>query len=190
MQQTEADTAMSSRLSLGSGSNTSPHQWDVDIRDGPGIDQTIDLDDQPWDLPSNHFEIIVAEHVLEHLTNLEGALRECARILRPGGQLVVSWPMGLNERADPDHESTHWVWDTPLYYCGERGWDADVGLTVIDRDIEIHTHFDGIVGAGYRLAIELYRRRYGDGRWLFDLPVTSGEFTVTFECRGRSHDGE
>jgi ubiquinone/menaquinone biosynthesis C-methylase UbiE len=35
---------------------------------------------------------VVANSVLEHIADLEGALAECARLLRPGGQLVVTAP--------------------------------------------------------------------------------------------------
>jgi SAM-dependent methyltransferase len=168
------------RLNLGAGDDTDPGRWDVDIRDGPGIDQVVDLDEMPWPWPDETFGLIQASHVLEHLDSVGDALAECARVLRPGGFVEVHWPVGMNERADPDH-AHRWVWDTPLYYCGERAWDRDVGLAVVNRSVDVHVHLNGVSRWLYRRWIAMYRRRHGPGRWLFDLPATSGEFTVVFE---------
>lgn len=39
--------------------------------------------------PDNYFDLIVADNVLEHLNQLDDALKECKRILKPGGQLYA-----------------------------------------------------------------------------------------------------
>ena len=44
----------------------------------------------PWD--DNSVDAIFAYHVFEHLENWWGAFTECARILKPGGQLEVRVP--------------------------------------------------------------------------------------------------
>lgn len=168
------------RLNLGCGDDTRDGWWNVDALDAPGVDEIHNLEETPWPWPDEHFETILASHVFEHLTDVKVALRECERLLVPGGQLMVIWPVGLNELADPDHKH-RWVWDTPLYYCGERPWDPDVGLEVVDRSVTIHNHLQG----GWKWVLDrliaLYTRQYGSGRWQFDLPATSGEFTVIFE---------
>jgi ubiquinone/menaquinone biosynthesis C-methylase UbiE len=45
-------------------------------------------------LPSACVDLIVAEHVFEHLPRPEACLRECLRILKRGGRLVISGPNG------------------------------------------------------------------------------------------------
>ncbi|HET7009312.1 MAG TPA: class I SAM-dependent methyltransferase, partial [Anaerolineales bacterium] len=42
--------------------------------------------------PSDHFAVLVAKHVVEHLPEPEAAVREFARVLAPGGLGLVSTP--------------------------------------------------------------------------------------------------
>jgi 2-polyprenyl-3-methyl-5-hydroxy-6-metoxy-1,4-benzoquinol methylase len=42
--------------------------------------------------PDEHFDAITMNHVIEHLHDIAGTLRECYRILRPGGVLCVVTP--------------------------------------------------------------------------------------------------
>lgn len=42
--------------------------------------------------PERHFDVVVLWHVLEHLDDPGGVLREVARIVRPGGAVVVEVP--------------------------------------------------------------------------------------------------
>jgi len=167
-------------LHLGCGDREKPGYTNVDVRETAATDQVHDLEQTPWPWADNSTRRIVAEHVFEHLDSVETTLRECARILRPGGRLKVVWPVGQNGWADPDHEH-RWTWDTPEMYCGKRGWDADVGLSVVSRDISMVSHISGLPGALYRGLIAGLEWRQGQGRWLCDLPATSGEFTVVFE---------
>ena len=43
-------------------------------------------------LPSNHFDAITLNHVIEHLDTPDRTLREIARVLKPGGTVVVTTP--------------------------------------------------------------------------------------------------
>lgn len=173
---------MTKALHLGCGQNTRDDYHNVDYLDLDGVDEVVDLAEFPWPWADNSWNRIVAEHVFEHLEDMEQTLRECARILRPGGRLQVVVPIGMNAIADPDHEHV-WLWDTPLYYCGERHWDVDVGLTVVERNVSLHTHLpsESRLRTVYECAIAGLNRFCNPGRWMFDLPLTSGEFTVVFE---------
>jgi SAM-dependent methyltransferase len=50
----------------------------------------IDVTAAAW--PDESFDIILSGDVLEHVPDLDAALRECARVMRPGGRMVASFP--------------------------------------------------------------------------------------------------
>lgn len=173
-------------LHLGCGEDSRDGAHNVDQLAHDGVDEVVDLDRAPWPWPDDTFSRIEAHHVFEHLTDMETALRESARVLAPGGVLCLTLPVGQNAWADPDHEH-RWNWDTPEMFCGARPWDADVGLEVIEKGATVGSHMPGTAGVAYGGLLRLLSLRYGPGRWLFDLPATSGEFTVVFE---KPHDSE
>jgi SAM-dependent methyltransferase len=168
------------RLHLGCGDRRLPDAINVDARPTAAADVVHDLDEYPWPFPDDRFQEVVAEHVLEHLADPGDALAECARVLEPGGTVRAVLPVGGNAFADPDHEH-RWNWDTPGMYCGARGWDRDVGLRVADKDCTIGSHLHGPTGVVYGGLLRCLRLVHGPGRWQFDAPATSGEFTVIFE---------
>jgi SAM-dependent methyltransferase len=59
--------------------------------DRPDVDYRLDMQDTG--LPANSFDAVFASHVLEHVRDDRAALAELARILKPGGVLVVMVPL-------------------------------------------------------------------------------------------------
>lgn len=49
------------------------------------------IEDMPM-VPSNTYDCVVAKYVLEHVEHVDRAAREFARVLRPGGRLLVTVP--------------------------------------------------------------------------------------------------
>ncbi len=82
------------RLHLGSSANRLPGWVNIDLlRPGRRLDLYWDLR-RGLPFPSGSVEAIFAEHLIEHLTYGQGTvlLRECARVLRPGGVLRIGVP--------------------------------------------------------------------------------------------------
>ena len=76
----------------------------------------MDILDIPFD--NNYFDIILCNHVLEHIKDDQHALQEMGRILAPGGMLVLGIP---NE--------------------GSKWWQLAYDLETNLREITDHVHF-------------------------------------------------
>ena len=56
-----------------------------------GLDARVGtLEEQRF--PDEHFDVVTMRHVIEHVPKPEGLLTEIARILKPGGRLVITTP--------------------------------------------------------------------------------------------------
>jgi ubiquinone/menaquinone biosynthesis C-methylase UbiE len=52
--------------------------------------KTADAENLPF--PDNTFDVIVSAHVLEHIKHDDKVIKECARALKPGGELIIFVP--------------------------------------------------------------------------------------------------
>jgi 2-polyprenyl-3-methyl-5-hydroxy-6-metoxy-1,4-benzoquinol methylase len=60
----------------------------------------------PW--PRDHFDMVICTDVLEHVLDLNKAVRELLRVLKPGGTLIVRTPNQENLAFDtPPYEFVH-----------------------------------------------------------------------------------
>lgn len=73
---------------------------------GAGHGTDLDLDLQAIDLPDASLDVVLCNHVLEHVPDDGAALRELRRVLRPGGwallQVPVNGPVTLEEQKGDD----------------------------------------------------------------------------------------
>lgn len=77
----------------------------LDVNPRTVADVIQDLNIVPYPFPDNHFDIVIAEHILEHLNNVVQVVEELYRILKPGGILYVEVPHFSNSGffTDPTH---------------------------------------------------------------------------------------
>ena len=72
----------------------------VDIRNYPTTDIIQDLSLEHWDkLPSNYFDVVIAEHVAEHVPNRLWFVNECLRITKSNGLLIIEVPNWKHDSA-------------------------------------------------------------------------------------------
>lgn len=93
-------------LEVGSGpSRLFPRSTTLDFYEGCNPDVQHDLNDVPYPLPDNQFDLIVCLHVLEHVPHLVAATTELHRVLKPGGLLFVEVPYFTSVffYSDPTH---------------------------------------------------------------------------------------
>jgi len=72
----------SRKLNLGCGSDIKKGYINLDKAKIKGADVVHDLDKYPWPFPSNHFEVIYGQDVIEHVKDLFKSMNEIHRISR------------------------------------------------------------------------------------------------------------
>ena len=97
-------------LDIGCGLSKVENSWGIDILQYPEVDQILDLNNVPWDLPADHFEIIYAQHVIEHVVSIPEFMNEVHRIAKDGATVHVVTPhfSSIDSYSDPTHS-----WDLP-----------------------------------------------------------------------------
>ncbi len=93
------------RLNLGCGRDIRDGFVNVDNAPLDGVDVVHDLAQMPWPFADDSVEEILAKDLIEHIEDLEVFLRECHRVLRRGGCLIMSAP----------HFTSRGVWVDPTH---------------------------------------------------------------------------
>ncbi len=130
--------ALPRKLYLGSGRLFKPDCLNVDANPYWQPDVVWDLE-QPFPpedpvetarfgtvtIPRNHFDEIIAEHLLEHIRNLTDLMTNCLHLLRDGGVMRINVPYDLSYGAwqDPTHvrafnERSWWYYTKWFWYLG------------------------------------------------------------------------
>src|SRR3989344_5649087 len=65
------------------------------------IDIVSDITNIP--LRSNQFDVVLCSEVFEHIPYPENALKEIVRLMKPGGKLIFSAPLGSGQHQQPYH---------------------------------------------------------------------------------------
>jgi len=83
------------KLHLGAGEHPRAGWLNTDLHDYGRPEELVYLDARrPFPLRDASFDFVFSEHMLEHLSYAEGlqCLRECLRVLRPGGRIRIATP--------------------------------------------------------------------------------------------------
>jgi SAM-dependent methyltransferase len=93
------------KLNLGCGADIKPGWINLDSAALPGVDVVHDIEKLPLPFPDEEFEEILAQDMLEHLTDYVPVLRDLHRILKKGGTLAIRVPhfTSKNNFIDPTH---------------------------------------------------------------------------------------
>jgi SAM-dependent methyltransferase len=119
----------SRRLNLGCGQFRKEGFLNVDEDPGVEADVLVDLDRFPYPFDDGRFELIEADHVLEHLAEPFAVMAELHRILEPGGILVIRVPHFSRAMTHADHKHGFDVTFPHYFDPGFKGY-AGVPLTL------------------------------------------------------------
>ncbi len=100
--------------------------------------QKIDLEDIPF--PDATFDFVIGNHILEHVGNVEAALAQVRRVLKPGGRFICQTPYATKLSRTFEEPSLQSVEDRRFFY----GQDDHVRL--FGRDIEARLQRAGFAG--------------------------------------------
>lgn len=103
------------KLNLGSGRFPKEGYINVDHRADVGADIVQDLNQFPYAFADNEFDLVEADHVLEHLREPLLTMKEMHRILKPGGVFHMRVPHFSRGFSHPEHEHGFDV-SLPLYF--------------------------------------------------------------------------
>ena len=92
-------------LDVGCGEKKVAGAVGIDCRAVPGVDVVHDLDQIPWPFPDSAFERIICSHIIEHVADIAGFLREIHRVGAPGARVSIETPhfSSLDSWTDPSH---------------------------------------------------------------------------------------
>jgi len=151
-------------LVVGSGRDFKAEFFNVDINEAWGPDAVLDiagpavidtrLETERFGtvvLAEGSFDVIIANHVLEHIADLCQAMTNCLRLLRPGGQFQIQVPYDLSLGAwqDPTHlrafNENSWRYYTDWHWF--LGW-VDMRFDVIFMQYEASDFGKELIKAG------------------------------------------
>lgn len=138
----------------------------VDIAPAPGLDALSTASKMPF--RDATFDTVLCTEVLEHVEDAEGAVGEIARVLRPGGRLLMTVPFLY-----PTHEAPYDFWRTTHH--GLRSVLERHGLVVDDISAQggplvLVVHY---LIAALVQGVQLAASRLGRFGWLVDNSLTS-----------------
>ncbi len=171
------------RLNLGCGRDQ-PEGWtNVDVSDAVDADRVVDLDERPWPWETDSVGRVRAQHILEHLEDATGALREVCRVVESGGRVHVAYPIGHTAREDPTHEQ-QWSVSTAEWIGGEpqHGHELDLPLETEQIRVEWSLSQSDWLERVARACESVW----GVGPWIEQLPGCYGEVQAVFRVRGES----
>lgn len=101
-----------------------------------------------WDGPL--FDVVVSQEVIEHVPDQAGYLAVAARVLRPGGLLILTTPNRDTLDALPEDVRRKWLWQPVELPLTRTGLQA-----LLARDFEVLSVSSRVLGFGETLSYRL-----------------------------------
>jgi phosphatidylethanolamine/phosphatidyl-N-methylethanolamine N-methyltransferase len=101
------------------------------------VEKIAVLDAEALDLPDNSFDVVVAQYVVTAVPNPESALDEFARVVRPGGEIVITTRIGAGKGLRGGIEKTLMPITSKLGWRTEFPWERYEAWAAANGRVEL-----------------------------------------------------
>ena len=132
-------------LDMGCGHSKYPEAVGIDIDPSSEADIKHDLNNFPYPLDDNTFDLIICKEILEHLDNITQVMQEIHRRGKPGAKVIISTPhfSCCSSYIDPTHKH-HFSVNTFDYFC--NGSVYSNSLFAMERKRIIMSKYQRVLG--------------------------------------------
>lgn len=128
-------------LDVGCGANKTPGAIGLDNNPRTSADVIHDLGDIPYPFAYNEFDLIVSNHVVEHVPDVMAFIGELHRITRPGGRIKLLTPHYTNPdwANDPTHRNHINSYTFNTFMAGRQVFDfyTDIQLRPVSTHVSL-----------------------------------------------------
>jgi phosphatidylethanolamine/phosphatidyl-N-methylethanolamine N-methyltransferase len=101
------------------------------------VEKIAVMDAEALDLPDNSFDVVVAQYVVTAVPNPESALDEFARVVRPGGEIVITTRIGAGKGLRGGIEKTLMPITSKLGWRTEFPWERYEAWAAANGRVEL-----------------------------------------------------
>ena len=83
-------------INIGCGKRKIKHALNIDLDLSSEADVIMDMSKLPWQFADSSLNEIHMYHFLEHMKEPENILKECWRVLKPEGKLIITVPHSMS----------------------------------------------------------------------------------------------
>lgn len=131
-------------LELGCGKNKKyDGSTGVDVIEGLDADVVHDLNQFPYPFETSSFDLVVCEHVMEHLDDIVKTMEEIHRILAPKGVVHILSPHFSSADAYTDPTHKHFISTATFDYFSSESSFSELGYSqvrfkIIKKQVELY----------------------------------------------------
>ncbi|GAB4232711.1 MAG: hypothetical protein Tsb0021_11510 [Chlamydiales bacterium] len=168
-------------LDVGCGGNKTPGAVGIDRRFSSKLPSELQFDIQhdlthfPWPIEENAYDLIICQHVIEHLPDTVKTLEEFYRIVSPNGKIFIETPHYTWFEAYRHFEHCHMFSFQSFDYFLKGNKHYKTNFSYADKRI-FFDDFTHLIGVGF--LANIFPRFY-EKRLAFMFPATS--FYVTLQ---------